>query len=194
MPLKAPLAERLARGVELYVNQKMTLLESSAAAPVCRKKLTKELKDRGLLRKEPKKLSEKFEKAIKLYVDENLSVFNAAAKTGVCKTTLSKVLRERDLLRNTAEKSAANLEQAIALYVAGATIFAASRQSKVGNQTLGDALSARGLLRKHPERKPTSTVSRQDPLESAESRVSSMALSIIHSAARAAANHQGDGR
>ncbi|MFG0454518.1 hypothetical protein [Shewanella mangrovisoli] len=194
MPLKAPFAERLARGVELYVNQKMTLLESSAAAPVCRKKLTKELKDRGLLRKEPKKLSEKFEKAIKLYVDENLSVFNAAAKTGVCKTTLSKVLRERDLLRNTAEKSAANLEQAIALYVAGATIFAASRQAKVGNQTLGDALSARGLLRKHPERKPTSTVSRQDPLESAESRVSSMAMSIIHSAARAAANHQGDGR
>jgi len=194
MPLKAPLAERLARGVELYVNQKMTLLESSAAAPVCRKKLTKELKDRGLLRKEPKKLSEKFEKAIKLYVDENLSVFNAAAKTGVCKTALSKVLRERDLLRKTAEKSAANLEQAIALYVAGATIFAASRQAKVGNQTLGDALSARGLLRKHPERKPTSTVSRQDPLESAESRVSSMALSIINSAARAAANHQGDGR
>lgn len=194
MPLKAPLVERLARGVELYVNQKMTLLESSAAAPVCRKKLTKELKERGLLRKEPKKLSEKFEKAIKLYVDENLSVFNAAAKTGVCKTALSKVLRERDLLRNTAEKSAANLEQAIALYVAGATIFAASRQAKVGNQTLGDALSARGLLRKHPERKPTSTVSRQDPLESAESRVSSMALSIIHSAARAAANHQGDGR
>ncbi|MEL4294056.1 hypothetical protein [Shewanella xiamenensis] len=194
MPLKAPFAERLARGVELYVNQKMTLLESSAAAPVCRKKLTKELKDRGLLRKEPKKLSEKFEKAIKLYVDENLSVFNAAAKTGVCKTTLSKVLRERDLLRKTAEKSAANLEQAIALYVAGATIFAASRQAKVGNQTLGDALSARGLLRKHPERKPTSTVSRQDPLESDESRVSSMALSIIHSAARAAANHQGDGR
>lgn len=194
MPLKAPLAERLARGVEQYVNQKMTLLESSAAAPVCRKKLTKELKDRGLLRKEPKKLSEQFEKAIKLYVDENLSVFNAAAKTGVCKTALSKVLRERDLLRKTAEKSAANLEQAIALYVAGATIFAASRQAKVGNQTLGDALSARGLLRKHPERKPTSTVSRQDPLESAESRVSSMALSIIHSAARAAANHQGDGR
>ncbi len=194
MPLKAPLSERLARGVELYVNQKMTLVESSASAPVCRKKLTKELKDRGLLRKEPKKLSEKFEKAIKLYVDENLSVFNAAAKTGVCKTTLSKVLRERDLLRKTAEKSAANLEQAIALYVAGATIFAASRQAKVGNQTLGDALSARGLLRKHPERKPTSTVSRQDPLESAESRVSSMALSIIHSAARAAANHQGEAR
>lgn len=194
MPLKAPLAERLARGVELYVNQMMPLLESSAAAPVCRKKLSKELKDRGLLRKEPKKLSEKFEKAIKLYVDENLSVFNAAAKTGVCKTALSKVLRERDLLRNTAEKSAVNLEQAIALYVAGATIFAASRQAKVGNQTLGDALNARGLLRKHPERKPTSTVSRQDPLESAESRVSSMALSIIHSAARAAANHQGDGR
>lgn len=194
MPLKAPLAERLARGVELYVNQKMTLVESSAAAPVCRKKLTKALKDGGLLRKEPKKISEQFEKAIKLYVDENLSVFNAAAKTGVCKTALSKVLRERDLLRKTAEKSAANLEQAIDLYVAGATIFAASRQAKVGNQTLGDALSARGLLRKHPERKPTSTVSRRDPLESAESRVSSMALSIIHSAARAAANHQGDGR
>jgi predicted HTH domain antitoxin len=194
MPLKAPLVERLARGVELYVNQKMSLLESSAAAPVCRKKLTKALKDRGLLRKEPKKISDKFEKAIKLYVDENLSVFNAAANTGVCKTALSKVLRERDLLRKTAEKSAANLEQAIALYVAGATIFAASRQAKVGNQTLGDALSARGLLRKHPERKPTSTVSHQDPLESAESRVSSMALSIIHSAARAAANHQGDGR
>ena len=194
MPLKAPFAERLARGVELYVNQKMTLLESSAAAPVCRKKLLKALKDGGLLRKEPKKISEQFEKAIKLYVDENLSVFNAAAKTGVCKTALSKVLRERDLLRKTAEKSAANLEQAIDLYVAGATIFAASRQAKVGNQTLGDALSARGLLRKHPERKPMSTVSRQDPLESAESRVSSMALSIIHSAARAAANHQGDGR
>ncbi len=194
MPLKVPFTERLARGVELYVNQKMTLLESSAAGPVCRKKLSKELKDRGLLRKEPKKLSEKFEKAIKLYVDENLSVFNAAAKTGVCKTALSKVLRERDLLRKTAEKSAANLEQAIALYVAGATIFAASRQAKVGNQTLGDALSARGLLRKQPERKPKSTVSRQDPLEAAESRVSSIALSIIHSAARAAANHQGDGR
>lgn len=194
MPLKAPFAERVARGVELYVNQKMTLAESSAAAPVSMRKLSNELKDRGLLRKEPKKISEQFEKAITLYVDENLSVFNAAAKTGVCKTALSKVLRERDLLRKTAEKSAANLEQAIALYVAGATIFAASRQAKVGNQTLGDALSARGLLRKHPERKPTSTVSRQDPLESAESRVSSMALSIIHSAARTAANHQGDGR
>ncbi|WP_249554235.1 hypothetical protein [Shewanella sp. 8A] len=193
MPLKAPFAERLARGVELYVNQKMTLAESSAAAPVSMRKLSNELKDRGLLRKEPKKISEQFEKAIKLYVDENLSVFNAAAKTGVCKTALSKVLREHDLLRNTAEKSAANLEQAIALYVAGATIFAASRQAKVGNQTLGNALSARGLLRK-PERKPKSTVSRQDPLEAAESRVSSIALSIIHSAARAAANHQGDGR
>lgn len=194
MPLKVPFAERLARGVELYVNQKMTLVESSAAAPVCRKKLSKELSGRGLLRREPKKVSERLEKAIKLYVDENLSVFNAAAKTGVCKTALSKALRERDLLRNTAEKSAANLEQAIALYVAGATIFAASRQAKVGNQTLGNALSARGLLRKQPERKPKSTVSRQDPLEAAESRVSSMALSIIHSAARAAANHQGDGR
>ncbi|MCT8871569.1 hypothetical protein KXJ80_10310 [Shewanella xiamenensis] len=146
------------------------------------------------MRKEPKKVSERLEKAIKFYVDEKLSAYNAASKAGVGQVSLLKILRERDLLRKTAEKSAANLEQAIALYVAGATIFAASRQAKVGNQTLGDALSARGLLRKQPERKPMSTVSRQDPLESAESRVSSMALSIIHSAARAAANHQGDGR
>lgn len=194
MPLKTRFAERLARGVELYVNQKMTLIESSAAAPVCRKKLSKELKDRGLLRKEPKKVSEKLEKAIKFYVDEKLSAYNAATKAGVGQVGLLKILRERNLLRNSTDKSAANLEKAIALYVAGESILTASRQAKVGNQTLGNALSARGLLRKQPERKPKSTVSRQDPLEAAESRVSSIVLSIIHSAARIAANHQGDGR
>lgn len=194
MPLKVPFAERLARGVELYVNQRMTLVESSVAAPVCRKKLSKELSDRGLLRKEPKKVSERLEKAIKLYVDERLSAYNAATKAGVGQSGLLKILRERNLLRNSTEKSAANLEQAIALYIAGDSILTAARQAKVGNQTLGNALSSRGLLRKHPERKPNSTVSRQDPLESAESRVSSMALSIIHSAARAAANHQGEDR
>jgi len=194
MPLKAPFAERLARGVELYVNQKMTILESSAAAPVCRKKLSKELSDRGLLRREPKKVSERLEKAIKLYVDERLSAYNAATKAGVGQSGLLKILRERNLLRNSTEKSAANRAQAIALYIGGFTIAEASRQAKVCNQTLGKALSDLGLLRKPQERKPNSTVSRIDPLESAESRVSRMALSIIHSAARAAANHQGEAR
>ncbi|MCG9962367.1 hypothetical protein H9J30_00210 [Shewanella sp. PS-2] len=146
------------------------------------------------MRREPKKVSERLEKAIKLYVDERLSAYNAATKAGVGQSGLLKILRERNLLRNSTEKSAANLEQAIAFYIAGDSILTAARQAKVGNQTLGNALSARGLLRKHPERKPNSTVSRQDPLESAESRVSSMALSIIHSAARAAANHQGEAR
>lgn len=137
---------------------------------------------------------ERIDKAIAFYVTQKLSVVDAATRADVSKGSLTRALKSRGVFRDRSVSCALNLEKAIDLYVSGYSILMACKEAGVSNSTLSDALYLRKLVRAEITRKPDSTVSRTDPLESAESRVSKMALAIMHSAARAAANHQGDGR
>ena len=137
---------------------------------------------------------ERIEKAVAFYVTQKLSIIDSATRADVSHGALNRALKKRGVFRDRAVLGAQNLEKAIALYTSGYSIVKASKEAGVSNSTLSNALYVRKLFREDVVRKPDSTVSRIDPLESAESRLSSMALSIIHSAARAAANTQGDGR
>lgn len=91
------------------------------------------------------------------------------------------------------------LETAVRLYVVeGLPVIAASQQARIGTRRLSAALIERQLMRtdrRSANANGKKSGSRIDPLESKESRVSRMALAIIHkSAAPTAQSHQGTDR
>ncbi|MGI2095487.1 hypothetical protein [Shewanella glacialipiscicola] len=123
---------------------------------------------------------ERIDKAIAFYVTQHLSIIDSAQRADVSKGSLTRALKKRGVFRDRSVLCASNLEKAIDLYVSGYSILSACKEAGVSNSTLSDALYTRRLVRQDISRKPDSSVSRIDPLESKESRVFRMALSIIH--------------
>ncbi|HCE50049.1 MAG TPA: hypothetical protein DER18_01150 [Shewanella baltica] len=138
---------------------------------------------------------ERIDKAIAFYVTQQLSVIDSAQRADVSKGALTRALKKRGVFRDRSVLCASNLEKAIDLYVGGYSILKACKEAGVSNSTISDALYLRKLVREDVTRKPESSVSRIDPLESKESRVFRMALAIIHkSAAPTAPSPQGTDR
>lgn len=144
-----------------------------------------------------KKISfdERIDKAIAIYVTQKLSIIQAADRAQVSRSALTRALKNRGVFRDRSILCAANLEKAIDLYVSGRSMLAACKAAGVSNSTLSDALYLRKLIRPDVTGKSDSSVSRIDPQEFAECRLSNMALAIIHNmAAKAALSPQGTDR
>ena len=127
--------------------------------------------------------ADRLDKGVAFYVTQHLSIIDAAKRADVSKGSLTRALKKRGVYRDRSALCASNLEKAIGLYVSGYSILKACKEAGVSNSTLSDALYLRKLVREEVTRKPDSSVSRIDPLESKESRVFSMALAIIHKSA-----------
>lgn len=145
-----------------------------------------------------KPLTERLEQAISIYLDEGCSILVSAKKSQISKDILSTHLAKRGLVRTNVTDNS-KLETAVTLYVVeGLPVIAASQQAGIGTRRLSAALIERQLMRtdrRSANANGKKSGSRIDPLESKESRVSRMALAIIHkSAAPTAPSHQGTGR